>query len=36
MHCIILSEMKGDHGLTFEEAYLEEQQIMKKLKVYFD
>jgi hypothetical protein len=36
MHCIIFSEMKGDHALTFDEAYLEEQQIMKKLKVNFE
>jgi hypothetical protein len=36
MHCIIFSEAKGDHALTFEEAYLEEQQIMRKLKVHFD
>jgi hypothetical protein len=36
MYYVIFSEVKGDHALTFEEAYLKEQQIMKKLKVHID
>jgi len=33
MQIIILSELKGDNCLTYEEALVEEQENLKKMKV---
>jgi hypothetical protein len=33
MQIIILSELKGDHCLSYEEALVEEQENLKKVKV---